>query len=96
MSMNHVLSAHLLNSFEQSRRASTPPFGGHGLTGHSPSTQLGFSPTAHGGYSQMSAAGNSNLSMEQLAQMQAKLNKKLGPEYVALVFSWHALIPIFV
>ncbi|CAE6467745.1 unnamed protein product [Rhizoctonia solani] len=83
MSMNHVLSAHLLDSFEQSRRASTPPFGGHGLTGHGPSTQLGFSPMLHGNYSQMSNAGNSSLSMEQLAQMQAKLNKKLGPEFIS-------------
>ncbi|CAE6496000.1 unnamed protein product [Rhizoctonia solani] len=80
MSMNHVLSSHLIDSFDQSRRAFTPPFGGHALTGHGPSTQLGFSPTAHGNYSQMSATGNSSLSMEQLAQMQAKLNKKLGPE----------------
>ncbi|CAE7102365.1 unnamed protein product [Rhizoctonia solani] len=83
MSMNHILSAHLLDSFEQSRRASTPPFGGHGLTGPGPSTQLGFSPTAHGNYSQMTITGNGSLSMEQLAQMQAKLNRKLGPEFIS-------------
>ncbi|KAH7344803.1 Rad52/22 family double-strand break repair protein-domain-containing protein [Rhizoctonia solani] len=82
ISMNHVLSAHLLDGFEQSRRASTPPFGGHGLASYGPPTQLGFSPMAHGNFSQMSMAGNS-LSMEQLAEMQAKLNKKLGPEFIS-------------
>ncbi|KAJ1311242.1 hypothetical protein OPQ81_009741 [Rhizoctonia solani] len=78
VSMNHVLSAHLLDSFEQSRRASTPPFGGHGLP-----TQLGYSPIVHGNYSQISTIGNNSLSTEQLAQMQAKLNKKLGPEFIS-------------
>ncbi|CAE6493808.1 unnamed protein product [Rhizoctonia solani] len=82
ISMNHVLSTHLLDSFEQSRRASTPPFGGHGFTGHGLSTQLGFSPMGHGNFSQMSMNGSS-LSMEQLAEMQAKLNKKLGPEFIS-------------
>ncbi|KAF8708201.1 DEAD protein, partial [Rhizoctonia solani] len=83
MSMNHVLSAHLLDSFDHSRRASAPPFGGHGQAGHGSSTQLGFFPMTHGSYSQMSMMSNNSLSVEQLAQMQAKLNKKLGPEFIS-------------
>jgi hypothetical protein len=82
ISMNHALSSHLLESFDHSRRASTPPFGGYGLTAPNSSTQLGFFPIAHGNYSQMSNM-SSSFSADQLAQMQAKLNKKLGPEYVA-------------
>lgn len=81
MSMNHALSSHLLESFEQSRRAATPPFGGHGLTAPHTSTQLGFFPLSHGNFSQMSST--SSFSADRLAEMQAKLNKKLGPEYVA-------------
>lgn len=81
MSMNHALSSHLMESFEQSRRVSTPPFGGHGLTAANTSTQLGFFPLSHGNFSQMSST--SSFSADRLAEMQAKLNKKLGPEFIS-------------
>ncbi|QRW05489.1 DNA repair and recombination protein RAD22 [Ceratobasidium sp. AG-Ba] len=58
MSMNHALSSHLLESFDQSRRAATPAFG----------TQP------------FDALATNFSSADQLAEMQAKLNKKLGPD----------------
>lgn len=79
MSMNHALSSHLLGTFEQSRRASMPPFGGHGI-GASDLTRNGYLPSSHGNYTQLSNTDNNFSSHEQLAAMQAKLNKKLGPE----------------
>jgi hypothetical protein len=75
MSMNHALSSHLLDGFEQSRRASTPAFG----IQSSDLTRHGYLPSSHGNYSQMSNMSNFS-SADQLAEMQAKLNKKLGPE----------------
>ncbi|KAG9126623.1 DNA repair protein rad52 [Ceratobasidium sp. 392] len=78
MSMNHVLSGHLLDSFEQSRRAATPAFGTQPLE----MTRHGYLPAAHGSLSQMTTLSQFS-STEQLAAMQAKLNKKLGPEFLS-------------
>ncbi|KAG9093612.1 DNA repair protein rad52 [Ceratobasidium sp. UAMH 11750] len=78
MSMNHALSSHLLDSFEQSRRAATPAFG----TQPFDSIRHGYLPSAHGNLSQMSNLSQFS-SAEQLAAMQAKLNKKLGPEFLS-------------
>ncbi|KAG8746002.1 DNA repair protein rad52 [Ceratobasidium sp. 414] len=78
MSMNHALSSHLLDSFEQSRRAATPAFG----TQLFDSTRHGYLPSAHGNLSQMSNLSQFS-SAEQLAAMQAKLNRKLGPEFLS-------------
>ncbi|KAG8764927.1 DNA repair protein rad52 [Ceratobasidium sp. 428] len=78
MSMNHVLSSHLLDGFEQSRRAATPAFG----TQPFDTTRHGYLPTAHGNLSQMTSLSQFS-STEQLAAMQAKLNKKLGPEFLS-------------
>ncbi|QRV76587.1 DNA repair and recombination protein RAD22 [Ceratobasidium sp. AG-Ba] len=78
MSMNHALSSHLLESFDQSRRAATPAFG----TQPFDALRHGYSPAAHGNLSQASAFSNFS-SADQLAEMQAKLNKKLGPEFIS-------------
>ncbi|KAG9104865.1 DNA repair protein rad52 [Ceratobasidium sp. 370] len=78
MSMNHALSSHLLDSFEQSRRAATPAFG----TQQFDLTRHAYLPSAHGNLSQMSSLSQFS-STEQLAAMQAKLNRKLGPEFLS-------------
>ncbi|QRV91426.1 DNA repair and recombination protein RAD22 [Ceratobasidium sp. AG-Ba] len=78
MSMNHALSSHLLESFDQSRRAATPAFG----TQPFDALRHVYSPTAHGNLSHISSFSNFS-SADQLAEMQAKLNKKLGPEFIS-------------
>lgn len=90
--MAGALSGHLVNSYYSAKSRATGPFGS-GSPGVSVHGSMSFSPQMHGapGFSNdqsfsldsPSFMGLSESTTMQIAALQAKLNQKLGPEYIS-------------
>ena len=88
MATGGSFSGHLLTSYSAAQSL-RPPFGqpAHDIAIHGP---MSFSPHMHGTFGMQSSFLQDNSfsemsedSARKIASMQAKLNKKLGPEYIS-------------
>src|ERR1700742_459240 len=95
--MSPSLSAHLLQSYVQQSGQTRIPFkpGGHNMTNILSSGNMSYNANMHGMQSLQGSNFSPNISLdnsyqdanmstlESIAALQAKLNQKLGPEYIS-------------